>query len=193
MPLRRVCVFAGSSLGVDPEFAAVAHELGQELARRTIALVYGGASAGLMGVMADAALAAGGEVIGVIPHGVLRSEAGHPGLSDLRVVGSMHERKALMAELGDGFVALPGGLGTLEELIEQLTWAKLGIHAKPVVALDVGGFFDPLLALLARSNAAGFFDERSLALLTRVSSVDAALMHLESAVRQSGPMASDSG
>lgn len=144
---RRVCVFCGSSRGGRPEYAAAARRIGALLAEREIGLVYGGGAVGLMGAVADAALAAGGEVIGVIPEALLEWEVAHQGLADLRVVRSMHERKALMADLSDAFAALPGGFGTLEELCEVLTWSQLGLHAKPVGLLNVAGYFDPLLAL----------------------------------------------
>jgi uncharacterized protein (TIGR00730 family) len=143
-----VCFFAGSSPGADPAFAEAAAALGTAIARRGMGLVYGGASLGLMGVVADAALAAGGEVVGVIPRALGRRELAHRGLSELVVVDSMHERKALMASRADAFAALPGGIGTLEELIEVLTWTGLRIHDKPVGVLDVAGYWAPLAALL---------------------------------------------
>jgi uncharacterized protein (TIGR00730 family) len=146
--MRNLCVFCGSSPGARPEYLAAAHALGRLLAERGIGVVYGGASVGLMGAVADAALAAGGHVTGVIPRVLEAREIAHPGLSDLRVVASMHERKALMSDLSDGFVALPGGLGTLEELFEVWTWAQLGMHAKPCAVLDVAGYYAPLLAFL---------------------------------------------
>jgi uncharacterized protein (TIGR00730 family) len=146
--MKRLCVFCGSSTGDAPAYAAAAHALGTTLARRGIGLVYGGASVGLMGAVADAALEAGGEVIGVMPEALAKKELAHAGLTDLRIVGSMHERKALMAELSAGFIALPGGLGTLEELFEVWTWAQLGYHAKPCALLNVAGFYDPLIAFL---------------------------------------------
>lgn len=148
MPLRRLCVFCGSGAGAAPGYAAAARELGTTLARQGIGLVYGGASVGLMGAVADAALAAGGEVIGVIPEALVRKEVAHGGPIDLRIVGSMHERKAMMADLSDGFVALPGGIGTLEELFEIWTWAQLGHHRKPCALMNVEGFYDPLIAFL---------------------------------------------
>jgi len=190
----RVCVFAGSQLGANPAFEAAARQLGQELAHRRIGVVYGGASVGLMAAVADAALAAGGEVVGVIPRGVLRSEVGHPDLTDLRVVGSMHERKALMADLADGFIALPGGLGTFEELLEQMTWNKLGIHAKPVVALDLDGFYEPLFALLERAQREAFLITDLTELVTRAVSVESAIQRLElsAGFPTSAPKASDS-
>jgi uncharacterized protein (TIGR00730 family) len=146
--MNRLCVFCGSSPGRDPAYLAVAAELGTLLAERRIGLVYGGASIGLMGALADAAQAAGGEVIGVIPHALVEWEVAHAGLADLRIVASMHERKALMAELSDGFIALPGGIGTLEELFEIWTWAQLGSHSKPCALLNALGFYDRLLGFL---------------------------------------------
>jgi uncharacterized protein (TIGR00730 family) len=146
--IRRLAVLCGSSTGDAPAYAAAARELGTTLARRGIGLVYGGASVGLMGAVVDAALAAGAEVIGVIPEALVRKEVAHGAPVDLRIVGSMHERKALMAELSCGFVALPGGIGTLEELFEVWTWAQLGYHAKPCALLNVDGFYDPLIAFL---------------------------------------------
>lgn len=145
----RLCVFCGSSAGSDPVYMEQATRLGEALARAGIGLVYGGASVGLMGAVADAALANGGEVIGVIPHALKQKEIAHPGLQDLRVVNSMHERKALMAELSDGFIAMPGGVGTLEELFEVWTWAQLGYHEKPCALFNVNGFYDGLSAFLA--------------------------------------------
>lgn len=147
--MRRICVFCGSSSGARASYAAAAQALGQEIAARGMGLVYGGASVGLMGTVADAALAAGAEVTGVIPRALELRELAHAGVTRLEVVGSMHDRKARMAELSDAFVALPGGMGTLEELAEMLTWAQLGIHAKPCGVLDVEGYWEPLL---------GFFD-----------------------------------
>ena len=152
----RVCVFCGSSLGARPEFAEAARTFGRLLGERRIGLVYGGARAGLMGVVADAALAVGGEVIGVIPRSLVEREIAHSGLSELRVVSSMHERKATMAELSDAFVALPGGLGTLEELFEVWTWAQLGIHRKRIALLDVSDFYAPLTAFLDHAVDEGF-------------------------------------
>lgn len=148
MTVRRVCVFCGSATGARPAYRRAAARLGVELARRGLGLVYGGGSVGLMGVVADAALAAGGEVTGVIPRRLARKEIAHAGLTRLRVVPSMHARKAAMADLADAFVAMPGGLGTLEELSEMLTWAQLGLHAKPCALLDVAGYWRPLVRLL---------------------------------------------
>jgi uncharacterized protein (TIGR00730 family) len=149
--LRRVCVFAGASSGSDPVYRAAAEELGRVLVANGVGLVYGGARVGLMGALADAVLSSRGEVIGVLPSPFDTREVAHDGLSDLRIVSSMHERKALMADLADGFIALPGGLGTLDELFEALTWAQLGIHQKPCGLINVHGYFDPLLAFLRRS------------------------------------------
>jgi hypothetical protein len=166
MSLRRVCVFCGSSPGIDPVYADAAEALAVALATRGIGLVYGGGGVGLMGILADAVLARGGHVIGVIPDSLLAREVGHRGLPDLRVVASMHERKALMASLADGFIALPGGFGTFEELLEALTWTQLGLHAKRCGVLNVAGFYDPLLAQLDRAVSDGFLkpDNRSLLL-----------------------------
>lgn len=144
----RLCVFAGSSSGRRPAYTEAARGLGEALAEAGIGLVYGGASVGLMGTIADAALGAGGEVVGVMPQSLIDKEVGHPGLSDLRVVGSMHERKALMADLSDGFIALPGGVGTLEELFEVWTWAQLGHHRKPCALFNVDGYYDSLAVFL---------------------------------------------
>jgi uncharacterized protein (TIGR00730 family) len=165
----RVAVFLGSSAGRRPEYAAAAADFGAALARAGVGIVYGGASVGLMGVLADAALAAGGEVIGVIPGGLFAAEVAHAGLSRLDVVATMHERKARMAGLADGFAALPGGLGTLDELIEILTWQQLGLHAKPVALVDVGTFWDPVTRMLTDLTAAGFVPEATARSLVRVS------------------------
>jgi uncharacterized protein (TIGR00730 family) len=154
--MRRVCVFCGSSPGAGPDYAALARRLGQALAASGVGLVYGGAQVGLMGIVADSALAAGGSVVGVIPRALEELELAHRGLTELHVVESMHERKALMAELSDGFIALPGGMGTLEELFEVLTWAQLGMHRKPCGLLDVGGYFTRLLGFLDHMVEQGF-------------------------------------
>jgi uncharacterized protein (TIGR00730 family) len=146
--MKRICVYCGSSPGRSPRYREVARALGHELAGRGLGLVYGGASVGVMGAVADAVLEHGGEVIGVIPESLALKEVAHDGLSDLLVVGSMHERKARMAELSDGFVALPGGWGTLEEIFEMLTWAQLGFHRKPCGLLNVGAYYDHLFAFL---------------------------------------------
>jgi uncharacterized protein (TIGR00730 family) len=164
----RTAVFCGSSMGCPEHFAVAAADFGCGLARAGVGIVYGGASVGLMGVLADAALAEGGEVIGVIPGGLFAAEVPHPGLTRLDVVSSMHERKAVMASLADGFAALPGGLGTLDELFEILTWRQIGLHAKPVALVDVGGFWDPMDSLLDGLAAAGFVSEVISDLLPRV-------------------------
>jgi uncharacterized protein (TIGR00730 family) len=152
----RICVFCGSSAGNNQVYADAARETGRTLARRGIALVYGGGRVGLMGVLADAALGAGGTVIGVIPQSLLEREIQHTGLSDLQVVSTMHERKTKMADLADGFIALPGGAGTLEEIFEQWTWAQLGIHHKPCGFLNTNGYFDPLRQMIDRMTVEGF-------------------------------------
>ncbi len=154
--MKRLCVFCGSSAGRDPVFATAARELGAAIARKGWGLVYGAGNVGLMGVLADAVLAAEGEVIGVIPEALVAKELAHRGLTELHIVASMHERKALMAELADGFVAMPGGFGTLDEFCEILTWAQLGLHRKPCGLLNVAGYFDPLLQQMERAVAAGF-------------------------------------
>jgi len=163
--VTRIGVFCGSSVGNQPAFRQAAVELAGALARRGFGLVYGGARVGLMGVLADAMRQHGGEVIGVIPQALVDREIAHAGLTDLRVVGSMHERKALMVELADGFIALPGGYGTLEEFCEVLTWAQLGLHHKPCGLLDVTAYFDPLLALFDGAVAAGFLGPENRALV----------------------------
>ena len=154
--MRSVCVFCGSSAGGRPEYAASACALGRVLAQGGRRLVYGGASVGLMGEVANAALEAGGEVVGVIPRALVRKEVVHDGLSELRVVDSMHTRKGMMADLSDAFVVLPGGLGTLEEMFEVWTWAQLGIHGKPIGLLDSGDYWKPLSVFLDHAVAEGF-------------------------------------
>jgi uncharacterized protein (TIGR00730 family) len=168
--MKRLCVFCGSSFGARPEFALLASEVGALLAERGIGLVYGGGRVGLMGVLADSVLAGGGEVIGVIPKALADWEVAHKNLTDLRIVSTMHERKALMHELSDGFIALPGGLGTYEELFEIATWGQLGIHAKPIGLLDVAGYFDPLKEMIARGVEEQFIRPEHAALLLTASS-----------------------
>ena len=163
--MHRICVFSGSNLGVRPEYQQAARALGQELVSRGLGLVYGGASVGLMGMIADAVLAAGGEVIGVLPRGLFRREVPHRHLTELREVGSMHERKALMADLADGFIALPGGFGTFAELFEILPWAPFGLHSKPIGLLNVAYYFAPLLALIAHAAKEGFIPPTYINLL----------------------------
>jgi uncharacterized protein (TIGR00730 family) len=154
--MRSVCVFCGANAGSRPEYAEAARRLGAALAERGLEVVFGGGHVGLMGVLADAALQAGGRVVGVIPQALVERELAHRRLSELHVVETMHQRKALMADLADAFVALPGGYGTLDELFEILTWAQLGLHGKPVGLLNVGGFFDALLAWLEHAVAERF-------------------------------------
>ncbi|MGH9750296.1 MAG: TIGR00730 family Rossman fold protein [Candidatus Polarisedimenticolia bacterium] len=163
--MKRICVFCGSSPGRDPAYREAAVALGRVLAARGLGLVYGGGRVGLMGALADAVLQAGGEAIGVIPRALQDREIGHTGLTDLRIVGSMHERKALMAELSDGFVALPGGLGTLEELFEVWTWGQLGLHVRPCGLLDARGFFRPLVTLVDHLVTEGFVHPENRAML----------------------------
>ena len=177
--LRSICVFCGASPGHDPAYADAATRVGEELARRGIGLVYGGGRLGLMGVVADAALAAGGQVTGVIPRGLVDRELAHPGLTELRVVSTLHERKAVMADLSDAFIALPGGLGTLEELAEVLSWAQLGLHAKPIGALDVGGFWSPLVGHLDHAAGEGFVSEAHRGLLLVDDDLDRLLGRLD--------------
>jgi uncharacterized protein (TIGR00730 family) len=177
--LRRLCVYAGSNPGVRPDYADAAGVLARAMAERGIGLVYGGGKVGLMGVLADTIMAAGGEAIGIIPQDLFGREIGHTGLTELRVVGSMHERKALMAELADGFVAVPGGIGTLEELIEVFTWSQLGIHAKPVGVLDAAGFYTALDGLLDHMVREGFLRAEHRAGLISDPAPDALLDRLE--------------
>lgn len=176
--MERICVFAGSSDGVRPAYRRSAVELGRALAARGVGLVYGGARVGLMGALADAALAAGGDVIGVIPGALVDREVAHTGLTDLRIVSSMHERKTVMADLADGFIALPGGWGTWEELFEILTWGQLGLHRKPCGLLNVDGYFDPLLELMAHAVEEGFVRAEHGSTLACETSPDALLASL---------------
>ena len=173
--MKRVCVFCGSNSGSQWAYQEAAQATGLALARRGMGLVYGGGRVGLMGVVADAVLREGGEVIGVIPEALVAKEAAHRGLTELRVVGSMHERKALMAELAEAFVALPGGFGTLEEFCEVLTWAQLGLHRKPCGLLNVKGFYDPLLSLFDHAVAEGFVRAPHRALVLEAQDPDSLL------------------
>lgn len=177
--MKRVCVFAGSNSGSRPEYADQARTLAGALVSRGIEIVYGGGKVGLMGALANAALESGGRVIGVIPHGLVAKEVGHHGVTELHVVDSMHERKALMSDLSDGFIALPGGWGTLEEFFEVLTWAQLGIHRKPCGLLNAAGYFDGLLTFMNHSIDERFVraDYRSMFLTAR--SADALLKQFE--------------
>jgi hypothetical protein len=175
--IQRLCVFCGSSPGGRPIYAEAARALGALLAARGTPLVYGGGRVGLMGILADAVLGGGGTVVGVIPRFLLDKEVGHAGLSELHVVGTMHERKALMASLASAFVALPGGLGTFEELCEALTWSMLGLHApaKPCALLNVGGYYDPLLAMLDRATAESFLRPEHRSIVVTADTPDALL------------------
>jgi uncharacterized protein (TIGR00730 family) len=163
--LQSVCVFCGSSTGSDPAYTEAARSLGTTLAEAGIRLVFGGGHVGLMGEISNAALAAGGDVTGVIPKFLVERELAHEGLTDLRIVGSMHERKALMSDLSEAFVTLPGGTGSLEEFFEVLTWAQLGEHHKPCGLLNIAGYYDPLLTVFDRMVEAGFLSESNRALL----------------------------
>jgi len=166
MKFQKICVFCGSNLGIRPVYRTAAEQLASLLVRRGIDLVYGGGNVGLMGVLADTVLASGGKVTGVIPESLMAREVGHLGLTELRVVSSMHERKAVMSDLSDAFIALPGGFGTLEEFCEVVTWSQLGIHEKPCGLLNVDGHYDPLLRLFDDAVREGFLhpDNRALVL-----------------------------
>lgn len=174
-----ICVFCGSNGGADPAYLAAAEALGSGLAERGIRIVYGGGRVGMMGAVADAARAAGGEVIGVMPQQLVDLEIGHTGIDDLRIVSTMHERKALMAELSDAFVALPGGIGTLDELFEIYTWAQLGIHAKPLALLDVAGYYRPLVAFLDHAVEQRFVRPNTREMLAVADDLDGVLAALE--------------
>jgi uncharacterized protein (TIGR00730 family) len=177
--LRRLCVYAGSNAGARPEYAAAAAGLAEQMAARGIGLVYGGGKVGLMGVLADSILRAGGEAVGVMPQALVNREIAHTRLTELEVVGSMHERKARMAELADGFVAVPGGIGTLEELVEVLTWSQLGIHANPCGVLDVAGFYAALSDLLDHMVRERFLRAENRARLVSAAEPAALLDRLE--------------
>jgi uncharacterized protein (TIGR00730 family) len=177
----RVCVFCGASSGSSPKYVQIAAELGDALAEHKLGLVFGAGGVGIMGAVSDAVLAAGGEAIGVIPQSLMDREHGRRDLADLRVVATMHERKALMHELSAAFVVLPGGLGTFEEFFEVLTWAQLGLHRKPILVLDVDGYYGPLVELLDHALASGFMREADRKLVTVVSSVPAVLETLQRA------------
>ncbi|HEY0362008.1 MAG TPA: TIGR00730 family Rossman fold protein [Solirubrobacteraceae bacterium] len=176
--LSSICVFCGSNAGAQAAYLEAAEAVGRGLAQRGVRVVYGGGKVGMMGAVADAARAAGGEVVGVIPQAIFDLEIGHTGLDDLRVVGSMHERKALMAELSDAFIALPGGVGTLEELFEVYTWAQLGIHAKPLGLIDVAGYYEPLVAFLDHAVQERFVRPQTRTLLAVSESLDDLLAQL---------------
>lgn len=173
--MRRVCVFCGSSPGARPAYAEATIGLARLLVARGIGVVFGGGAVGLMGVLGDTVMAEGGEAIGVIPQALVDREIGHRGLSDLRVVGSMHERKALMADLSDAFIAMPGGFGTFEEFCEIVTWAQLGLHNKPCGLLNVDGYYDPLIELFDRGLTEGFIREQHRALVLQHTDPEAML------------------
>lgn len=177
--MKRICVFCGSSPGGRPEYRAAAEEMGAELVRRNIGLVYGGGNVGLMGMIADAVLRAGGEAVGVIPEHLMAREVGQRGLTKLHVVGSMHERKALMADMSDAFIALPGGFGTLEEFCEVVTWTQLGLHAKPCGILNVLGYYSPLLAMFDHAAEERFLKRENRALVLAAESAVELLRALE--------------
>lgn len=178
--MKRVCVYCGSSFGNSPGYAALAGSFGAACARRGLTVVYGGGGVGLMGTMADAALAAGGKVIGVIPHSMIAEERAHHGLTELIAVKTMHERKQRMAQLADAFVALPGGIGTLEEVIEMLAWLQLGLHLKPVGLLNANGFYDQFLDFLKHISSEGFVKPAHLAMLSVARDADSLLDMLAS-------------
>jgi uncharacterized protein (TIGR00730 family) len=179
MPFRTVCVYAGSNPGVDPAHADAARTLGRLLAEQGSGLVYGGGRTGLMGVVADAVLEAGGEAVGIIPGGLERREVAHRGLTDLIVVDTMHQRKTQMAERADAFVALPGGLGTIEELVEAATWTQLGIHHKPIGLLDSAGYWAPFDAFLDHAVTAGFLRPENRGAIVRDADAAGLLQRLE--------------
>lgn len=185
--LTRLAVYCGSATGNDPAFADAAHALGATMAARGVGLVYGGGRLGLMGVVADAVLAGGGEAVGVIPQALVELEVAHRGLTELHVVGTMHERKARMTDLCDAFVALPGGVGTLDELFEAWSWNALGYHAKPFGLLNVGGFWDGLLAFLNRAEASGFISPARRAQLIVADDAGAAIDRLSAAATGTDP------
>ncbi|MBW3572186.1 MAG: TIGR00730 family Rossman fold protein [Gemmatimonadetes bacterium] len=180
--VKRICVFCGSSPGVRPEYAVAARGLGRVMAERGIGLVYGGGRVGLMGIVADEVMRHGGEAIGVIPEALLRREVGHSGLTVLHVVRSMHERKAMMADLSGGFVALPGGYGTFEEFCEVVTWSQLGIHPKPCALLNVLGYYEPLLAMFDHGVAEGFIHPQHRAMVLQDTDADTLIDRMQAFV-----------
>ena len=182
---HRVAVYCGSSAGSDPAFTAEARVLGAAIVAAGMGVVYGGASAGLMGALADAALAAGGEVIGVLPDVLVGKEIAHRGLTTLEMVGSMHERKARIAELADAFIALPGGYGTLDEMLEAVTWAQLRIHSKPCLLINTAGYWDGLIEFLNRAVEAGFVKPENRDLLRAVPTTADAMNYIEAHLRVS--------
>jgi uncharacterized protein (TIGR00730 family) len=178
--MKAVCVFCGSNVGRNPAYEQAAVSVGTALAKAGLRLVYGGGKVGLMGAVADAAIAAGGQVAGVMPRALVEREIAHAGLSELHVVETMHQRKTMMADLADGFIALPGGAGTLEEFFEQWTWALLGIHGKPCGLLNVANYFDPLIAMMQNIVAEGFIAERYVEMLVIERTVEPMLQRFAS-------------
>jgi uncharacterized protein (TIGR00730 family) len=176
--MKSIAVYCGANFGTNPVYAEAARQLGRAMAERNISLVYGGGNVGLMGVIADEVMQRGGDVTGVIPQALVEREVGHTGLSRQFIVKDMHERKAMMASLADGFIAMPGGMGTLEELFEMLTWSQLGIHAKPIGVLNVQGFYDKLLGFVAHLQEEGFVQARHAALMMAETEPDALLRRL---------------
>ncbi len=181
--MKAIAVYCGASPGADPLYADAARGLARVLVSRNIGLVYGGGKVGLMGVIADEVLRLGGEATGVIPRALLEREVGHTGLTRQFVVKDMHERKAMMSDLADGFIAMPGGMGTLEELFEMLTWSQLGIHDKPVGVLNVGGFYDGLIGFIGHLQGEGFVRPQHAALVLVEAQADALVARLQAAVR----------
>jgi len=182
--IRRVAVFCGSAFGNDPAFRAEATALGEAIARAGLVLVYGGACRGLMGAVADAALANAGEVVGVLPDALKGREIAHAGLTSLELVPTMHERKPPMHELSDAFIVLPGGYGTLEELLEAITWAQIGLHAKPCILINTAGYWNGLLAFLNTAVASGFIERRNMGLFRIVESAEDALLTLAPRIQE---------
>ncbi|WP_137938869.1 TIGR00730 family Rossman fold protein [Chitinivorax sp. B] len=185
--MKKICVFCGSRFGKSPSYRVAARALGEAMAKRGLALVYGGGNVGLMGEIADAALAAGGEVIGVIPDFLMKKEVGHGGCTELHVVDSMHTRKAKMAELADAFVAMPGGFGTFDELFEIVTWGQLGVHAKPIGLLNIERYFDPLIHMVEHTIDEDFAREDNRGLLIVRDEVEAMLDALKTTPVAPGP------
>lgn len=177
--MKSIAIFCGSALGTDTIFAQTARLTGETLAKQGKTLVYGGGRSGLMGIVADSALEAGGQVIGVIPQGLVDRELAHPDLTELHIVKNMHERKTIMSELSDGFIALPGGAGTIEEIFEQWTWAQLGIHLKPCAFLNIEGFYDDLIKFIQLTTQKGFSKARFTDVLMNLDSIDEILSRFE--------------
>ncbi len=190
--MKRVCVFTGSREGRGPAYRRVTERLGKILAERNICVVYGGGHVGLMGILADATLAGGGEVIGVIPRGMVDLEVAHEGLTELRVVETMHERKATMEKLSDGFIVLPGGVGTLEEMIEVISWIYLGIIQKPIGLINQDGYYDPLLSLFKHSAEEGFMSDSFELLFVVGNNPEDVLSRMENFSPPPGPMSGQS-